>query len=168
MDPTDRSISFAMSRNVAGGDLVARTASGESCTDYEVDQIVAKRGRGARTQYRVRWEGYSEADDTWEPLAHLHSDGAKALVREFELKAQKPTRTDDDIDALAPIARAPRASRRKSDSAHATESPTSQAPVLNAGVASDAATVCPGKNRTASPGMEPRPQPAVTHEDSSE
>lgn len=50
--------------------------------DYEVDRIVGKRKRASTLEYRVRWKGYGESDDTWEPLSHL--DNASAKIKAFE------------------------------------------------------------------------------------
>ena len=40
---------------------------------YEVERVVGARRdpKGGRWQYRVRWKGWGEEDDTWEPKAHL-------------------------------------------------------------------------------------------------
>ena len=47
----------------------------EGETEYVVEQILAHRdvGRGKRTkrQYLVKWEGYSDEHNSWEPLRHL-------------------------------------------------------------------------------------------------
>ena len=51
---------------------------------YLVDHIVAKKVQGGVMLYRVRWQGFSAADDTWEPIEHFdgpaivydaHADG---------------------------------------------------------------------------------------------
>lgn len=47
-----------------------------------VEKIVDKRVNAGKTEYKVRWDGFTEEDDTWEPLEHLKS--AMKLVRRFE------------------------------------------------------------------------------------
>ena len=50
--------------------------------EWEVEQILNRRVRQGKTEYYVRWKGFSEAHDSWEPEAHmLH---AQAKVTEFE------------------------------------------------------------------------------------
>jgi hypothetical protein len=49
---------------------------------YEVEEILAKRGRGARLRYLVKWRGYPQWEATWEPLASL--EGAPEALQEFE------------------------------------------------------------------------------------
>jgi Chromo (CHRromatin Organisation MOdifier) domain len=41
-------------------------------TEYEVEKIVGKRKRQGRTEYLIKWTGYSESDDTWEPTQNLN------------------------------------------------------------------------------------------------
>ena len=45
---------------------------------------------GGRTEYRIKWLGYSSESNTWEPLKHLYCDD---LIEEFEKTYQAPTRT---------------------------------------------------------------------------
>ena len=54
----------------------------EGETEYEVERIIDSRrvGRGRCLEYLVRWKGYSEADDSWEPRQNIH---APDLIRQF-------------------------------------------------------------------------------------
>ena len=42
--------------------------------EWEVDQILGARKRRNQLQYLVRWKGFSEAHDSWEPLTHINAD----------------------------------------------------------------------------------------------
>ena len=54
---------------------------------YEVERIVAARGRGARKEYLVEWRGYPPWEATWEKRTALAS-AAEALA-EFEVSLQR-------------------------------------------------------------------------------
>eukprot|EP01051_Picozoa_sp_SAG22_P007946 SAG22_NODE_578_length_8958_cov_5.402980_4_plen_975_part_00 len=67
--------------------------------DYEVDAIVGKRIWFGMVQYRVRWLGYSAAEDTWEPCDHLApvTDKVAAFELDFEAKANSASRRQEGI-----------------------------------------------------------------------
>src|SRR5438876_12102553 len=44
-------------------------------------------GRNKKIQYRIRWKGYSEAHDTWEPADNVH---APDLVTAFHQTQETP------------------------------------------------------------------------------
>ena len=50
--------------------------------EFEVEQVLASRrhGRGKKLQYLLRWKGYSQAHDSWEPADQVH---AEELIEEF-------------------------------------------------------------------------------------
>src|SRR6202167_1221843 len=48
--------------------------------ECEVEQILGARHRRNQHQSLIRWKGFSEAHDSWEPAAHIHAD---QLITEF-------------------------------------------------------------------------------------
>ena len=48
--------------------------------EWEVEHILGARKRRNQLQYLVRWKGFSEAHDSWEPLTHINAD---QRIREF-------------------------------------------------------------------------------------
>ncbi|KAF0753200.1 chromobox protein 1-like [Aphis craccivora] len=52
--------------------------------EYSVQKILNKRTRHGRTEYLLKWNGYSEFENTWEPLENLSN--CTELVAEFESK----------------------------------------------------------------------------------
>jgi transposase InsO family protein len=79
-----------------------RNRSKASTKHYEVERIVEKRlvpGRADEYEYRVKWRGYDDDDNTWEPLAHL--DHATEMVAEFEQKLLNRQRTPSSSSTSA-------------------------------------------------------------------
>ncbi len=54
---------------------------------YIIKEIVDKRKKGKKIEYRVRWKGYTESDDTWEPRDTLIKD-APDVVEQYESLAR--------------------------------------------------------------------------------
>jgi hypothetical protein len=48
--------------------------------EFEVEKILDSRRRRRQLQYLVKWKGYPDADNTWEPAIHLH---APDVVQDF-------------------------------------------------------------------------------------
>ena len=50
--------------------------------EYKVEYVVNHRrhGKARRLQYLIKWKGYPESDNTWEPLDQVH---APELIREY-------------------------------------------------------------------------------------
>ncbi len=61
---------------------------------YIVEKIVDKRMKGGKVEYKVKWENYSDTQNTWEPIINLSSVGF--LIEEFEanLKNKRETKLD--------------------------------------------------------------------------
>jgi Chromo (CHRromatin Organisation MOdifier) domain len=56
--------------------------------EYEVERIINHRNirQGKALQYLIKWKGYPESDNTWEPTSHLH---APQLVKEYQRRIRK-------------------------------------------------------------------------------
>ncbi|PIK43400.1 putative chromodomain Y-like protein 2 [Apostichopus japonicus] len=39
--------------------------------EFEVGKILGKRTRNGKTKYKIRWKGFDESEDTWEPEENL-------------------------------------------------------------------------------------------------
>jgi hypothetical protein len=48
---------------------------------YLVEKVVAKKKVGRKVMYFVKWEGYTSADNTWEPTQNLAN--VRHLIKEF-------------------------------------------------------------------------------------
>lgn len=64
----------------------------ESPEEYEPEKIVNSERRGNKTWYLIKWKGYDENENSWEPIEHLAH--AQRLLRKFhqrtkELKDQR-------------------------------------------------------------------------------
>lgn len=67
----------------------------DAITDtWEVEDIVGKRLRQGRTQYRVRWAGWSASSDSWEPREHLDA----SLVTETVRGEARQITTEEETD----------------------------------------------------------------------
>ena len=60
-------------------------SGGEDDAKYEVEKVLNKRKRGGRVHYLVKWLGYDDEDNTWEPEDNLDCD---EKIEEFEKKGR--------------------------------------------------------------------------------
>jgi transposase InsO family protein len=66
---------------------------------YEVEKIVNKRsiqGRDDEYEYEVKWKGYPDSDNTWEPAAGLQN--AIKLIVDYERKIEKKKKISKETD----------------------------------------------------------------------
>src|SRR5579863_7093215 len=61
----------------------------EGQPEWEVEKILQERTRRGKKQYLIRWKGYSEAHDSWEPKAYLN---APELLQAFHQRHKKVIR----------------------------------------------------------------------------
>jgi transposase InsO family protein len=59
--------------------------------EWEVDQILGARKRRNQLQYLVRWKGFADAHDSWEPLTHISADHLIAQFYKTHPKAIRST-----------------------------------------------------------------------------
>ena len=55
--------------------------------EWEVEGILNYKLRRKQPWYLVKWKGYREEEQTWEPLSHL--DNAKEAINEYHVKYPK-------------------------------------------------------------------------------
>ncbi len=70
--------------------------------EYEVERIVAHQhfGRSKRLQYLLKWKGYPESDNTWEPADQVH---APELIKHYQSAGRHQSSTTHHQSATRTI-----------------------------------------------------------------
>jgi hypothetical protein len=55
--------------------------------EFEVEKVIAKKTKNGKLYYLIKWEGYSSAENTWEPIENLTNIGE--LIKDFELEEEE-------------------------------------------------------------------------------
>jgi hypothetical protein len=60
--------------------------------EYQVERIMGhwKTGQGKKLQYLVKWMGYPDSDNTWEPVEQIH---APNLIKSYQKQHQLSIKT---------------------------------------------------------------------------
>ena len=69
--------------------------------EFEIDAIVDERVVNGENQYLIKWHGYLEDDNTWEPLSHVKNTEALILWEENNRRAFLAG--DDELIANDPV-----------------------------------------------------------------
>jgi len=70
--------------------------------EYSVEKILDKRTKGGKVEYLIKWEGYPDSENTWEPQDNLD---CPEIISAFEAKRGKkeePKKRKKEADAPAP------------------------------------------------------------------
>eukprot|EP00092_Neocalanus_flemingeri_P026527 GFUD01028750.1.p1 GENE.GFUD01028750.1~~GFUD01028750.1.p1 ORF type:complete len:1371 (+),score=452.05 GFUD01028750.1:48-4160(+) len=105
--------------------------------DYEVEQILDKRGKGRRVEYLVKWKTFDKVEDqTWEPLENLTESSEIVEAFEKELEAENESRILSEPEITPSFKKASKRGRSR------------ESPIIPAEVAVDIQVVSPKRRNS--------------------
>lgn len=98
--PTKESSSQKRQKNRANPKSVFEgTFNGERVKYWEVEDVVGKRGQGDNVEYKVRWKGCDETQDSWEPEKYL-CDTALEHAKRWEKKQREQAAVEEGGESV--------------------------------------------------------------------
>lgn len=70
---------------------ITRRQQKQKSSWYEADRIIAEKGTPPDDYYLVRWKGYSEDEDTWEPRKNINKALMDSYLQQKRTQSQKQT-----------------------------------------------------------------------------
>eukprot|EP00824_Muranothrix_gubernata_P012513 TRINITY_DN26514_c0_g1_i1.p1 TRINITY_DN26514_c0_g1~~TRINITY_DN26514_c0_g1_i1.p1 ORF type:complete len:204 (-),score=31.78 TRINITY_DN26514_c0_g1_i1:75-686(-) len=127
---------------MSGGGAGARSVESEDLDIFDVEAIRRHRVFGKTMKFFVKWSGFSEEENTWEPERNLL--GARALLKEYlvsqgvtsvaELSLKGKTSRKRAVEQVKPVSRTSRRTRstpqKKDDSSTKTADEEAKTPTI--------------------------------------
>uniref|UniRef100_A0A1I8AGP2 Chromo domain-containing protein n=1 Tax=Steinernema glaseri TaxID=37863 RepID=A0A1I8AGP2_9BILA len=66
---------------------------------YTVEEVLAKRVSEGSVEYLLKWVGFDDSENTWEPLENIDAD----LITQFEIRHELDARQKAEDDTIVPV-----------------------------------------------------------------
>lgn len=98
-----------------------RGSDGEEEEEYSVEKILDKRTKGGKVEYLIKWEGYPDSENTWEPQDNLDCPD---IISNFEAKRtaasakkeEPPKKRKKETETTTPSAKKKKTAEEEDDS----------------------------------------------------